>query len=60
MTRYNFDTVINRHNTQSVKFDGLKELFGRTDLVPLWVADMDFEVCPEISEALQRRIAHHI
>ena len=60
MTRYNFDTVINRHNTQSVKFDGLKELFGRTDLVPLWVADMDFEVCQEITAALRQRIDHRI
>lgn len=43
MPTTNFDKIISRRNTQSVKYDGMKELFGADDLLPLWVADMDFE-----------------
>lgn len=56
----NFDKLIDRHNTQAIKVDGMNTLFGREDLIPLWVADMDFEVCPEITKALKLRLAHHI
>ena len=41
--KYNFDTVIDRSGTHAVKLEKLKALFGREDLLPLWVADMDFE-----------------
>ena len=42
MKHYNFDEVIERHGTSCVKFDRLKEMFGNENLIPLWVADMDF------------------
>lgn len=57
---YDFDRVIDRHNTGCAKLGELKELFGNADLTPLWIADMDFAVCPEITEALRRRIDHPI
>ena len=56
---YDFDKIIDRRGTHSVKLDGLAENFGRTDLLPLWVADMDFEVCPAVTEALERRLTGH-
>ncbi len=56
---YDFDTVIDRRGTHAVKCDGLAEHFGRTDLLPLWVADMDFAVCPAITQALEERITSH-
>lgn len=58
--KYDFDQQINRKNTNSVKFDSLKEVFGTEDLLPLWVADMDFLSPPEITEALKKRIEHGI
>lgn len=51
---YNFDTCPDRRNTQSVKWD----LFPGT--LPMWVADMDFEVAPEIRTALQKRLDHGV
>ncbi len=58
--RYNFDKIIDRHGSASVKVDALDQFFGRNDLTALWVADMDFEVCPEITTALRQRIDHRI
>lgn len=58
--KYDFDKIIDRRGTGALKTDALKEFFGRDDETPLWVADMDFEVAPEIAEALERRMAHHI
>ncbi len=58
--RYDFDTVIDRKNTGCFKADGLKLLFGKADLLPLWVADMDFAIAPEILEAMQARLSHPI
>ena len=57
---YNFDKIVDRHGSGSIKFDGLLPRYGRDDLTPLWVADMDFEVCPEITESLQQRLKHRI
>lgn len=55
-----FDRLIDRANTSSLKFDARKQLFGRDDVIPLWVADMDFAVAKPITEALQQRAAHPI
>ena len=52
--KYNFDTCPSRKGTESVKWD----LYPGT--LPLWVADMDFEVAPEIRAALQRRLNHGV
>lgn len=53
---FNFDKIIDRRGTHTVKIDGLQENFGRTDLMPLWIADMDFEVCPAVTQALEHRL----
>ncbi len=60
MTQYNFDNIIDRHGTSAVKIDRLDAVFGRHDLTPLWIADLDFAVCPEITAALSRRLAHPV
>ena len=57
---YDFDRVIDRHGSGCTKFDRLKNFFGKENLTPMWIADMDFPVCPEITEALRRRIDHPI
>lgn len=54
---YNFDERIPRRGTDSVKWDGVKEVWGRDDLLPLWVADMDFRTPPFVMDALQRQLA---
>lgn len=60
MTRYNFDCVIDRRGTDAIKIDRLDAVFGRHDLTPLWIADLDFAVCPQITEALLRRLQHPV
>lgn len=57
---YNFDRVIDRRNTNSSKWDGLKERFGTEDAIAMWVADMDFESPPEVARALEERARHGI
>lgn len=57
---YSFDTIIERSGSDDVKHSLLQELFGRDDLLPLWVADMDFATPPFITEALRRRLEHPI
>lgn len=60
MKKIDFDKVINRTGTNSVKYDGVRHVFGTDDLIPLWVADMDF-ACPEaVAEALRKRVDHGI
>ena len=59
MTKYNFDEIIDRHGTQCKKIEVLKQDYGRDDLLPLWIADMDFAVCPEITDALVHRLQSH-
>ena len=58
--RYDFDKIIDRNGTGDVKHCLLEEMFGRSDLLPLWVADMDFATPPFIIEAMQRRLSHPI
>lgn len=60
MKQYNFDEIIDRHDTNSVKYDNLKELCGREDVLPLWVADMDFRTPDFIIAALRRRLEHEV
>ncbi len=59
MARYDFDQCIDRHGTQCKKIEVLKQDYNRDDLIPLWIADMDFAVCPEITETIVRRMADH-
>ncbi len=60
MGKYDFDRVIDRHGTGAIKVDALDEFFGRSDLLPLWVADMDFAIVPDICNALIERMKHPI
>ncbi len=60
MGTYDFDKVIDRHGTGALKVDALKERFGDADLLPLWVADMDFETPPFVVEALRHRLEHPV
>lgn len=53
---YDFSRPTERRGTDSYKWDSAPE----ADIIPLWVADMDFETFPAITEALQRRVAHGI
>ena len=53
-----FDEVIERRGTHAVKWDGLKTVFGREDVLPMWVADMDFKAPDKVSEAIQKAAAH--
>ncbi len=55
-----FNKVIDRQNTSSMKWDATEELFGEKDLLPLWVADMDFKVPDEVIEAIQSQAEHGI
>ncbi len=57
---YDFDRIIARVKTGSVKWDLRKEVFGRDDVLPLWVADMDFPVAEPITTALRKRTEHPI
>ncbi|MGM9739942.1 MAG: cystathionine beta-lyase, partial [Candidatus Cryptobacteroides sp.] len=59
MITYDFDKLTDRHGTDAVKMD-LESRFGRADLIPLWVADMDFETPPFIIEAIRKRLEHPI
>lgn len=60
MDSYDFDRIIDRRGTNALKYDSLEERFGRDDLLPLWVADMDFETPPFILDALKRRLDHPV
>ncbi|WP_281176593.1 MalY/PatB family protein [Shouchella shacheensis] len=55
-----FDEVIERRGTNSMKWDATKERFGEEDLLPLWVADMDFRAPEPVIEALKEKVEHGI
>lgn len=58
--KYNFDQTIDRRGTNSIKYDKLQENFGRGDLLPLWIADMDFQSPPEVMQIVEERAKHGI
>ncbi|MBM7704633.1 MalY/PatB family protein [Metabacillus iocasae] len=60
MSHYSFDHVVNRKQTQSVKWDKTDTFFGSSDVLPLWVADMDFLAPPDVLNALQERVNHGV
>ena len=57
---YDFDRVVDRHGTCATKFEEMDAKFGCHDLLPFWIADMDFEACPCIIEALRDRLNHAV
>jgi len=58
--KYDFDTVINRYNTNSLKYDCAEKWERPKDILPMWVADMDFQTAPEILDAMHESINHGI
>ena len=57
---YNFDEIIDRRNTGAIKLERCKTLFGTENVLPLWVADMDFRTPDFILNAIQKRLEHPI
>jgi cystathionine beta-lyase len=55
-----FDVPVSREHTCSVKFDARKAVFGRDDVIPVWVADMDFAAPEPVTRALQERASHPV
>lgn len=58
--QYNFDEIIERRGTDCFKYDALKQLYGRDDLVPMWVADMDFRSPDFVMDAIRKRCDHEV
>jgi cystathionine beta-lyase len=57
---YNFDEVVNREGTNSVKYDLRKLVFRNESVIPMWVADMDFRTPDFIIDSIQKRLEHDI
>ncbi|CDN32123.1 Aspartate aminotransferase [Mucinivorans hirudinis] len=55
-----FNEIIDRSGTSCEKFDSLERIFGTDDVIPLWVADMDFASADVIVEVLKRRVEHRV
>jgi len=60
MKKYNFDEPVEREGTNSLKYDARGRVFGKEDVLPLWVADMDFKTPDFVVEALKQRLNHEI
>ncbi len=60
MKQYSFDEIIPRENTNCVKYDLRKALFGKEEVIPMWVADMDFRTPDFILDAIRQRLSHEI
>ncbi|MDL2227510.1 PatB family C-S lyase [Odoribacter sp. OttesenSCG-928-L07] len=58
--RYNFDEIIDRSGTHNVKHDLAPKVFGTNDIIPMWVADMDFRTPDFIVDALKERCNHEL
>ena len=58
--KYNFDTTINRADTNCVKYDLRQQVFGNPDVLPMWVADMDFETPDFVRKAVVERAEHPV
>ena len=54
--KYDFDTVIDRYNSNSLKYDCAKRWGVPEDVLPMWVADMDFKTAPEILDAMHKSV----
>ena len=54
--KYDFDTVVPRRGTNSYKWDSMP----REDILPMWVADMDFRTAPAVTDAIRKRAEHGI
>lgn len=57
---FDFDTLVSRVGTHAEKYTLLKRLYGREDILPFWVADLEFAVAPVIKQALAERVNHPV
>jgi cysteine-S-conjugate beta-lyase len=57
---WNFDEPVNREGTNCIKYDRREEIFGKKNIIPMWVADMDFKTPGFITEALRDQLKHEI
>jgi cysteine-S-conjugate beta-lyase len=57
---WNFDEPVKREGTDCIKYDLREETFGDKNVIPMWVADMDFKTPDFIANALQKRVSHEI
>ncbi|MDK2945645.1 MalY/PatB family protein [Geotoga petraea] len=55
-----FENIVNRKNTNSVKWDLNETIFGKSDVIPMWVADMDFKAPEEVLNALKEVVDHGV
>ena len=53
---YDFDELIDRSHTDCVKYDLRESVFGRKDVIPMWVADMDFRTPPFVLKSLEEKL----
>ncbi len=57
---YDFDKLYDRNGTGCYKYDALSMFYKKDDIIPLWVADMDFAIAPEITKAMEERLKHPV
>jgi len=60
VSKFNFDKVIDRSKSSSVKWESTKNVFGTDDVLPMWVADMDFHPPVEVIDAIRDRLDHGV
>ena len=60
MKSYDFDEIIDRKRSNCVKYDGYQDIYGADNLIPLWVADMDFRTPDFVFEAIEERMKHPV
>lgn len=58
--KYNFDEIIDREGFHAAKYDERKKKFGRKDVIPLWIADMEFKTAQPVIDAMVKRAEHGI
>lgn len=58
--KYDFNKTVDRNRTSCIKWDCLEVFFGKSELHPMWVADMDFKAPPEILKPIRERAAHGV
>lgn len=58
--KYDFDEIVPRKDTDCVKYDNVKEIFGTEEIIPMWVADMDWKTPPFIIDAIHKQLDHGV
>ena len=58
--KYNFDEIVPRKHTDCLKYDNVMEIFGTEEVIPMWIADMDFKTPSFIVDAIRKRMQHEV